>query len=355
MPFEAYKEIGKEKLRLGFTTGTAATLAVKAALLTLLTGEEQSTVSIVTPSGMEVETEVERTEKKEHSVRTCVKKDGGDDIDQTHELEICAEVEWNDHYELTGGEGIGIVTKRGLSIPVGDYAINPVPRQMIKKIVHELLDDGKVKVSLDVPQGREAAKKTFNERMGIEGGISIIGTSGIVEPMSNKALIETIRMELNILKEAGEKEVLLTPGNIGTDRLQSLGLKGRNVQYSNFLGEALDFAAQYDFSKVTVLSHIGKLVKVSLGAMDTHSRTVDGRKEAIIAEASLLGVEREILEKIDSEVTTEGMFSHLKDDPRYEALKERLYLKAKANIERRLGHSARVITFLGEEIWGDGF
>ena len=221
MAFEHYIQKGTKRLRMGFTTGSCAALAAKAAALTLLTGKAAETVEINTPKGLTVKVPVLELVQTPDAVRCAVKKDAGDDPDITDGALVFAEVTKTDrpNIVLDGGAGVGRVTRPGLNQPVGAAAINDVPRQMIEAAVRtvcdELFYEGGLSIVISVPDGVRLAQKTFNPRLGIEGGISILGTSGIVEPMSAQALIDTIGLELRALAAAGQKRVVLTPGNYG--------------------------------------------------------------------------------------------------------------------------------------------
>ena len=301
---ERYVVKDGKRLRLGYTTGSCAAAAAKAAAWMLLTGRRREEVSIVTPSGVPLELAVREISLTGESCRCAVEKDSGDDPDVTKGALIFAEVTRSAGTEITidGGEGVGRVTKPGLDQPVGAAAINSVPRKMIRENVEEiraLLDEhGGLAVTVSCPQGAELAKRTFNPRLGIVGGISILGTTGIVEPMSEEALVETIRVELRQKRAGGAGTALLTPGNYGADFLRDgLALDaGRAVMTSNFIGDALDAARDLGYRAVLLVGHVGKLVKLAGGMFNTHSRYGDCRMEilasfAAASELSSAGVE----------------------------------------------------------------
>ena len=292
-----------KRLRCGYTTGTYAALAAQGAVRLLLTRTVPASASLTTPKGANIEVPLEDCHMEGDSAFCSVRKDGGDDIDATHGLLITVQVEWQDTpgVSIEGGAGVGRVTKPGLDQPVGAAAINRVPRKMIEQEVLSVADElgceGGFRVTIHVPGGAEAAKKTFNPQLGIEGGISILGTSGIVEPMSAQALIDTIALEIRQKAAQGHKNVILTPGNYGLDFLQDQGMDRWGipvVKCSNFIGDALDACAAEQFQGVLLVGHIGKLVKLAGGVMNTHSRTADCRAELFCTHAALCGAGREV-------------------------------------------------------------
>lgn len=285
----------KKELRKGFTTGSCGAAAAKAALYMLLTGSVKEEIEIITPGGAVFRTEVKDIFREGNRVRCAVVKDGGDDPDVTTGLHVTAEVRAEERADGTleirieGGPGVGRVTLPGLDQPVGNAAINRVPRQMIEKElseVAELLDfRGRIRVILSVPGGEAAAERTFNPRLGIEGGISILGTTGIVEPMSTRAILDTIRVELNQRKALGDRIAAVSPGNYGLNFMQeTYGYDlNRSVKCSNYVGDTVDMVREMDFRGMLLTGHIGKLIKVSGGIMNTHSKEGDARMELLAA------------------------------------------------------------------------
>lgn len=285
----------KKELRKGFTTGSCGAAAAKAALYMLLTGSVKDEIEIITPGGAVFRTEIKDIFREENRVRCAVVKDGGDDPDVTTGLhvtaEVCAEERADGALEIRieGGPGVGRVTLPGLDQPVGNAAINRVPRQMIEKElseVAELLDfRGRIRVILSVPGGEAAAERTFNPRLGIEGGISILGTTGIVEPMSTRAILDTIRVELNQRKALGDRIAAVSPGNYGLNFMkETYGYDlNRSVKCSNYVGDTVDMVWEMDFRGMLLTGHIGKLIKVSGGIMNTHSKEGDARMELLAA------------------------------------------------------------------------
>lgn len=288
-----------KRLRLGYTTGSCAAAAAKAAAWMLLTEQRREKISIMTPKGIALELEVREIRMEEASVRCAIEKDGGDDPDVTKGMLIFAEVSLSQTpgIAIDGGRGIGRVTKRGLDQPVGAAAINSVPRRMIRENVEQVcrLTDyrGGLNVLIFAPEGEALAKKTFNPRLGILGGISILGTTGIVEPMSEQALVDTIRVELRQRRENGADYILLTPGNYGADYIrEALGIDPKTaVLTSNFIGDALDICKELGFRGALLVGHIGKLVKLGGGMLNTHSKYGDCRMEILAAQAGAAGLD----------------------------------------------------------------
>lgn len=285
----------KKELRKGFTTGSCGAAAAKAALYMLLTGSVKDEIEIITPGGAVFRTEVKDIFREGNRVRCAVVKDGGDDPDVTTGLHVTAEVRAEERadgdleIQIEGGPGVGRVTLPGLDQPVGNAAINRVPRQMIEKElseVAELLDfRGRIRVILSVPGGEAAAERTFNPRLGIEGGISILGTTGIVEPMSTRAILDTIRVELNQRKALGDRIAAVSPGNYGLNFMkETYGYDlNRSVKCSNYVGDTVDMVREMEFRGMLLSGHIGKLIKVSGGIMNTHSKEGDARMELLAA------------------------------------------------------------------------
>ncbi len=291
-----------KKLHFGYTTGTCAAAAAQAAARMLLTAQAVSEVHIETPKGIPLNLEVQDMHLNiEEGWASCgVIKNGGDDPDATHGLLICAKVrKIHAGIRIDGGEGVGRVTKAGMQQRIGEAAINPVPMQMIRENADRVCQEtgyaGGLEVIIFVPGGEAAAKKTFNPRLGIVGGISILGTSGIVEPMSEAALIASIRLEMEIHKSRGEEYLLITPGNYGeTFGREVLHLeRNQMIQCSNYIGETLDMAVNMGVKGILFISHMGKAIKVAGGIMNTHSRDADCRAELMTAFGIRAGAELE--------------------------------------------------------------
>lgn len=347
---EQYIYHGKEKLRCGYTTGSCATAAAKAAVQMLLTGEFTTTVTLMTPKGIELHLEILDAEIFEYYALCAIKKDSGDDPDITDGIKIYAKAEKIDFgIEIDGGEGIGRVTRNGLDQPKGAAAINSVPRKMIIQSVKEITEKydyyGGIKITIFAPKGEKISLKTYNSRMGIEGGISIIGTSGIVEPMSSAALIETIRMEQRVRRAEGIKNLLITIGNYSENFLveKMPDVINKSVKCSNFIGEAIDAALEYNFESILIVGHIGKLVKLGAGIMNTHSSQADGRMDVLVTCGVLAGVNSLLLKKIPECVTVDEAIEILKNDNKFEKTiqvlmeKSEYYLNSKVKGNLKIG------------------
>ena len=343
MAFEYYIRQGSKQLRCGYTTGSCAALAAGAACRMLLTGKTQNTASIVTPGGIEVAVDLLNPVVTAASASCAVRKDAGDDIDATDGIRIYARVEkrTTPGIQIDGGRGIGRVTKPGLEQPVGAAAINRIPRQMIGDAVKSACEaagyHGGISVVIEAPEGALIAEKTFNPHLGIEGGISILGTSGIVEPKSLQALVDTIELEIRQHAALGIDRILLTPGNYGENFIASRPeFEGwTTVVCSNFIGQAVDLAAHYHIKTALVVGHIGKLVKVAGGIMDTHSRMADCRVELIAAHAAYLGADQMTVQGLMESVTTDACLALLDGVSLTKPVIERLLAAIERHLVRR--------------------
>lgn len=338
-------KISSEGLRCGYTTGTCAAAASFAAATLFFSGEKCKTVCLQTPKGIVLNIKIEGWEREEKSARCKVQKFAGDDPDVTDGIFIFARVsqhnkgqreesgraEKEDHSGLPedcvnrqgewwytdssqkdmpfslflrGGEGVGRVTRKGLSCPKGMWAINPVPRRMIFDQVSLVCKQhhvaGEVYLIIEIPQGREIAKKTFNPRLGILGGISVLGSSGIVEPMSEQALLETIRLEIRQKAAEGNQTILMVLGNYGEKFIaENLNLSPEYaVKCSNFIGNAVEMAANEGIQEILLVGHAGKLIKLAAGIMNTHSSVADARMECLAAYGAACGASREMSAQI---------------------------------------------------------
>lgn len=345
---EKYVSKGSKKLRCGFTTGTCAAAASAGAARMLLSGKVIENITVITPSGNSVTVGLTDIKKENDYVSCAVQKDSGDDPDVTDKILVYSTVSYEKSgITVDGGEGVGRVTKKGLKQQIGEAAINPVPWKMIeeqlKMAASDYSYDGGLKAVISVPMGIQIAKKTFNPRLGIEGGISILGTTGIVEPMSEQALIDTISVELDVRKAQNEEFIIVTPGNYGQDFLRdNLGIAvDKCVKCSNFIGDTIDMCIEKGFKSMLLVGHIGKLSKLGCTIYNTHSRYADGRMEAFALCAALCGAEREVLENILGCITTDAALEILKKegifDETIKMLEKRidrsLKLRAKGSIE----------------------
>ena len=340
-----YALVDGKKLRFGYTTGTCAAAAAKAATLYLLTGRAPKTVQIHTPKGIDLKLPVEEAAREGSAARCAVRKFSGDDPDVTDGALVYAAISISKApgIHIDGGQGVGRATKPGLKVPVGAAAINPGPRAMIEQAVREALDQIEevrgVDVVISVPEGEALAQKTFNPRLGIVGGISILGTSGIVEPMSEEALVDSIRLEIRQRKALGDQRLILAPGNYGTDFLRDTFGVGeeRIVKVSNYIGKALDTAVEVGFTEVLLAGHIGKLIKLSGGIMNTHSREGDGRAELMAACALRAGADGDTARAILECVTTDEMLRIIREkgllDRAMEVMAQRIDLYVTARVK----------------------
>ena len=363
-------------MRYGFTTGSCAAAAAKAGGYMLLLGRKKTEITIETPKGIPYTAQILDIRRTEDVVSCAVQKDGGDDPDVTTGAWIYAKVTYcgNDRKDfrsqadfqsrenlqsledspyvqidggigvlvyakverisgkrdwiVDSGIGVGRVTKPGLDQPVGNAAINHVPREMITKEVLEvcrLVDyKGGLAVEIFVPEGEQLAEQTFNPRLGIKGGISILGSRGIVEPMSSQAILDTIRVELRQRRAEGYVYVAVAPGNYGLDFMkQAYGYDlDKSIKCSNFIGNTIDMAVEEGFQKLLLTGHIGKLIKVAGGIMNTHSKEGDCRMELITASAIRQGISAQTACEILACVTTEEAVRILEKNGKRKAVME---------------------------------
>ncbi|TCO79497.1 cobalt-precorrin-5B (C(1))-methyltransferase CbiD [Marinisporobacter balticus] len=329
-----------KKMRYGYTTGSCAAAASKAATIMALTKEKVDFIRIDTPKGWKLDIEVKEYHIEGNYATCSVEKDGGDDPDNTHGILISASVQITDEakIEIKGGIGVGVVTKPGLAISPGNPAINPVPLSMIKKEVSEILPKGKgAIITISVPRGEEIAKKTFNPKLGILGGISILGTSGIVVPMSEEAFKESLALEIKMIAQEGIEKLILVPGNYGRDMAVDYYKFDKRyiVKTSNFIGYMLEQCAEHGIKKVCMIGHIGKFVKLAGGIFHTHSKIADARIEILAANLALLGAPITIIESLFECVTTEAAIEIIKEKG-YEKVFETLGEKAEKRCESRV-------------------
>ena len=355
-------------MRYGFTTGSCAAAAAKAAAYMLLSGRQKNTITIETPKGIPYTAEILEITRGEKAVQCAVRKDGGDDPDITSGALIYAEVSLTDHtrtqatdtrIHIDGGIGVGRVTKPGLDQPVGNAAINHVPREMIAKEVLEVCDlmdyKGNLQVIISVPEGEAIAKQTFNPRLGIVGGISILGTSGIVEPMSNQALLDTIRVELNQRRAEGFDYIAVAPGNYGLDFMKkAYGYDlDKSVKCSNFIGVTIDMAVECGFTRMLLTGHIGKLIKVAGGIMNTHSKEADCRMELLSAFAIHEGAGADVAAKILDCVATEDAVRLLREAGKQQEVLDYAMERIMFYLNKRAGGRMQIDCIMYDNTFGE--
>ncbi len=327
---------GESNETKGFTTGSAAAAAAVAALRFML-GRGCNSVTLELPGGRSLEVPVTGCIATNDGAEAWVTKDAGSDPDVTHGVAIVAGVSFSDAPGIVvlGGKGVGVVTRPGLPVPPGRAAINPAPMELIRKSVAAELPQGSgVRITISIPEGEEIAKRTYNPRLGIVGGLSILGTTGIVNPMSNEAIIGTIKSELSVLRASGCASVCLVPGNYGRRMAMILGAPpGCIVNMSNFAGEALRMVDALSFERLLLVGQIGKFAKLAAGSLDTHSSRSDGRLEAIAAYAGLHGAGREDIERIFESTMADEIATKIVREPWGEA--------ALRELTERIVHVAR--------------
>ncbi len=340
---ERYIGAGGKLLRCGYTTGTCAAAATRAAAELLLGDVTVPSVTVSTPAGIEVVVEVEEADRGDTWAVCSVQKDAGDDPDITDGVLVMARVALSEGSDVVidGGVGVGRVTKPGLDQPIGAAAINSVPRAMIREAACAAAQahgyPGGLAVTISIPDGVVLAERTFNPRLGIEGGISVLGTSGIVRPMSEEALVASLKLELKVLRASGATDLVLVPGNYGHDfATQTLGLAEESiVSCSNYLGAAIDEAALLGFETLLLVGHIGKLAKVAGGAMNLHSRVADGRAETMAAHAAMAGASASDVARIMEAPTTDAMLDILSERGLLEKAMATLTARLEANVAHR--------------------
>ena len=355
---DSFVFVNNKKLRRGHTTGTCAAAATKAAEEALLSQKKVETVSIHTPKGITLDLPVEDLTFDGERARCAVRKDGGDDIDVTHGALVYSEVTRTDSgIDIDGGIGVGRVTRKGLDQPPGNAAINRTPRSMIKEAVEDVSFtfnyNGGMKVVISIPEGEALAAKTFNPRLGIVGGISVLGTSGIVEPMSEVALVNTIKTEMNMRAASGENVLLVVPGNYGKDFATGLpGLDPEDaVKCSNFVGEMLDHAC-YLKKDVLLVGNLGKLVKVAGGIMNTHSRNADARMEILAGNAALAGASMDAVIRIMGCISTDDALDVLDEEGLIPQVSELLADKIEFYMNHRTGGNIRTAAVVFSSVYG---
>lgn len=340
----------QKELRFGYTTGSCAAAAAKAAAYMLLSGEVLTQVSLLTPKGVTLYLDIEHITRETDSVSCAVIKDSGDDPDITDGVYVYARVGRisGQALLLKGGQGVGTVTRKGLDQSIGEAAINRVPRQMILEAVREQRTAFEytqgLEIRISIPNGEALAAKTFNPRLGIVGGLSVLGTSGIVEPMSEKALTDTIYLEMKVLKENGHDWCYLVPGNYGSDFLkETLQYDGSlAVKCSNYIGEAIDFAVALHMKGILLIGHIGKLVKAAAGVMNTHSRQADCRMEVLAAHAAMKGATALEARRLMNCATTTEALELLRSQGRLSQVMETVSERIEYHLQVRAGNTVEM-------------
>ena len=353
--FEHYIRSGQRLLRCGYTTGSCAALGAAGAARLLLTGHAPESVGLRPPKGIVVEVAPQFCRLTADGAACAIVKDGGDDIDATTGLPVIAAVTLLPDAPRTvtidGGAGGGRVTKPGLDQPVGAAAINRVPRQMITEALLREADavgyGGGFAVVISIEGGEAAAKRTINPHLGVEGGLAVLGTSGIVEPMSQQAILDTIQLEMNqaALRAKDHRRLILAPGNYGLDYLHETYPQFADipvVKTSNFIGDTLDMAAAAHFEQVLLVGHIGKLCKLAGGIMNTHSHTADCRTELFCTHAALCGADREVCTALYNAATTDACLEILDTAGLREPVLQSLLAAIQLHLDRRAGGAFRV-------------
>lgn len=357
---EEYQFSQGKNLRCGYTTGSCATAAAKAAAFMLLTGQRVATVRIDTPKGIVLDLEPLEVEQGVDYVSCAIRKDSGDDPDDTNGILVYAKVEkiTSAGVAIEGGIGVGRVTKPGLACAQGGPAINPTPRRMITseltKVMEEAGYQGGLLVTISIPEGVEIAKKTFNPRLGIIGGLSVLGTSGIVEPMSEKALIETMYVEMRAQQARGNKNLLVFFGNYGEDftrDIMKLDLEDA-VTCSNFVGELLDYAVFLGFESLLLIGHSGKLVKLAQGVMNTHSKYADCRTELFALEAMFQGASVKVGKEIYTCLTTDEVTKILQREQLFEPVIAKVTEKIDFYMQHRVHGKIKTAALMFSNVYG---
>lgn len=334
--------------RKGYTTGSCATAAAKVAALMILRQQIIHQISIVTPSGVTLHLNVEEPLIHGNQATAAIRKDGGDDVDVTHGMLIYAQVKLRDdaHITITGGTGIGKVTQKGIGLPIGHSAINKTPLQTIEAAVREVLGPERgADVVIFAPEGEERALRTYNSRLGILGGISILGTTGIVTPMSEESWKRTLAIELEQKRENGLDKVIFVPGNHGERFVREQLQVDTNlvVTMSNFVGYMLQEAERLAFRHVVMVGHLGKLIKVAAGIFHTHSHIADGRMETLVTHLALAGAPNELLQQVYHCLTTEAAME-LITQAGYESVYDAIATRIVERVQQMLRYSPQPFT-----------
>ncbi|HML86874.1 MAG TPA: cobalt-precorrin-5B (C(1))-methyltransferase CbiD [Methylomusa anaerophila] len=342
-------------MRPGITTGTCAAAAAKAAVLAWQ-GRLDTHVEVKTPQEKLIRVAIEKSLAMPGGGLASVIKDAGDDPDITNGVRIDVQVRISDCPDIIiqAGEGVGVVTKPGLSVPVGLPAVNEGPKKMIITAIRDVLprDKGAI-VTISIPGGEELAKRTLNPVLGIAGGLSIIGTTGIVEPMSEEAFKNSLVPQISVVKALGYQDIVFVPGKIGQDiAVNQYGLPEEAiVQTSNFIGHMLENAAKLGVKRVLLFGHLGKIVKVSAGIFHTHNRMADARLETIAAYLAVEGAPQAVIKEIMECTTTEAampIIERYNFNAVYNLLATRASLRAERYVFSDLTVGTAVVTLKGK-------
>lgn len=347
----------RKEMKSGYTTGSCAAAGTKAALLALQ-GNVVKEVELYALSGELLHIPIESVEFTADGAKAEVIKDGGDDPDITHGASVFTEVVINPQSKTVNfhaGLGIGIVTQPGLSVEPGQPAINPGPRKMMTQVVQELLPQGcGCDITVSIPKGIELAKKTLNPILGIEGGISVIGTTGIVRPMSEEGFKNSLTPQISVAKANGYNDIVFVPGKIGENIAKALSLPSKAlIQTSNFIGHMLEFAVDEEIKSVLLFGHLGKLVKVAGGIFYTHSKIADARLEIMASYAAMLGMDSIGVKEIFSVKTTEAAMPIIEkyglvEKGYYDLLAQRASLRSQQHVFNAFTVGTVIVTLKGE-------
>ena len=370
-----------EELKKGFTTGSCAAGGVKAGLEAIFYNNYKKEIELQSLNSHTINLEILSLKKSSNSVRVAVKKYSGDDPDVTNNIEICVRVKFISHESgeiesvidsnelkrgfldnnifITGGRGVGVTTKAGLQTPIGKFAINPGPLQMIRGVISDFknsyngdidLEKGYFSVKIFVPQGIKKSKLTLNEKLGVIGGISILGSTGIVKPMSEESLKASLYTELKVIRESSNREwVIFSFGNYGERFCESLGIgKEMVVVISNYIGFMLESAVKLGFKKVILVGHIGKAIKIAGGIFHTHSKVADARLEIMGANAFLFNESPETIRKILNSNTVDEAAKYIENREFFNYISDKVSKKSIEHTHNNLVCETLVFDFTGE-------
>ena len=349
-------------LKYGITTGATAAAAAKAATIAALK-EPVDRVVIPTPIGLRFEVPIKSSKKLATGTAEAVAvKDAGQDIDATDKMEIIATVKITDDGKVTikSGVGVGVVTKPGLQVPVGEGAINPVPRSMITQAVKEALPAGKgAEVTISAPEGANIAKKTTNAKLGVKGGVSILGTTGVVKPLSLEACRRSLVPQIDVSLARGYKRIIYVPGNIGEKiAKEKFGIpEDAIVQTGDFVGYMLDKAVEKDVKEIIFIGHSGKLVKLAANIFNTHHKVGDARNEVIASYAGAAGASIQTIKELLAANTSDEATEILKQvslvEKTYDKIAARVHQRISDRVENKIKLSIIIVAMDGKVLGMD--